>query len=101
MDDNEVLEGTVVLDETKSLTKWWNERKIVQWFKAHPDAGLTLLGGVLSIAGAAVKIVASNKEYEDSVYFCTTDDEIYKLPAKQMKTVKQGRSVDEVVKDFD
>lgn len=90
MDDNEVLEGTVV-DDKKSFSEWWNERKIVQWFKAHPDASLTLLGGVLSIAGAAVKIMASNKEYEDAVYLTASDDQVYKVPCKGMKTIKQSK----------
>ena len=89
MDDKEILEGTVVESEEKTFKDWWNERKFVIWFKEHPDVSLTLLGGVLSIAGAAVKIAADRKEYDDAIFITASDDSVYKLPAKQMKTVKQ------------
>ena len=89
MDDNDILEGTVVESDTKTFKDWWSERKAVIWLKDHPDVSLTLLGGVLSIVGAAVKIVGDRKEYDDSVFITASDDSVYKLPAKQMKTVKQ------------
>jgi len=84
-------EKTVNETEKKSFKDWWNERKVVQWFHEHPDASLTLLGGVLSIVGAVAKIAASNKEYEDAVYLTASDDSVYKLPAKEMKTIKKGK----------
>lgn len=89
MDEKEILEGTVVDSEERTFKDWWNERKLVIWFKDHPDVSLTLLGGVLSIVGAAVKIAADRKEYDDSVFITASDNSVYKLPAKQMKTVKQ------------
>lgn len=93
MDNNEVLEGTVVdSDDKRTFKDWWNDRKSVKWLKDHPDVSLTLLGGVLSIIGAAVKIVGDRKEYDDSVFITASDDSVYKLPAKQMKTVKQQKT---------
>ena len=90
--EDEILEGTVVESEKRTFKDWLNDRKLVIWLKDHPDVSLTLLGGVLSIAGAAVKIAADRKEYDDSVFITASDDSVYKLPAKQMKTVKQQQT---------
>ena len=95
MDDG-ILEGTVVDSEKRTFKDWWNDRKSVKWLKDHPDVSLTLLGGALSIIGAAVKIIGDRKEYDDSVFITASDDSVYKLPAKQMKTVKQKTEVKSV-----
>ena len=86
--------NVTVNEEERSFKDWWNERKVVKWFKEHPDASLTLLGGALSIIGAVAKIAAANKEYEDSVYLTASDDSVYKLPAKEMKTIKRSKVTD-------
>ena len=35
--------------------------------------------------------MASNKEYEDAVYLTASDDQVYKVPCKGMKTIKQSK----------
>ena len=70
-----------------SLKEKLANSKPVRWFKDHPDIGLTLLGGVLSIIGAGVKIAANKSEYEDNIFMTATDGDIYKVPVKKMKTV--------------
>ena len=92
MDENEVE----VVEEKSKFAQWWDERKAVRWLRDHPDVSLTLLGGVLSIAGAVVKIVADRKEYDDSVFVTANDDEIYKIPVKRMKTIKKSESTKEI-----
>ena len=84
-----------VTKKKKSFKDWWNERKSVQWLKAHPDVSLTLLGGVLSIVGGCIKIAANKSEYEDNIFMTATDGDVYKVPVKKMKTVdssKQART---------
>ena len=71
--------------------------KPVVYFKNHPDIGLTLLGGVLSIIGAGIKVAGSKSEYEDNIFVTSTDGNVYKVPVKKMKTVdstKQPRKTE-------
>lgn len=78
--------------EKKSLKERWEESKAHKFFKDHPDASLTLIGGLLSIIGGVIKLACYNKEYEESVYLTTQDDEIYKIPARPCKTSKKVTS---------
>lgn len=59
-----------------------------QWCKEHPDIVLTFFGGVCTLAGGILKLVAMKSEYEDNVY-TTIDDDVYKIPARKMKTAKR------------
>lgn len=82
------------MEETKkkSLKERFKETKVYKFFEAHPDASLTLLGGALSIAGGLLKLACYNKEYSESVYLTTQEDEIYKIPARPCKTSKKVTS---------
>ena len=71
----------VVEEEEKKTLK----QRFVAWCKEHPDVLLTVGGGIASIIGGCIKLYASKSEYEDNL-FTTVDDQVYKLPAKQMKT---------------
>ena len=102
MDEKELEELSEIVDTrtmSEKVKDWFGNCKT--WFKEHPDVGLTLLGGVLSIAGAAVKIIGDRKEYDDNMFIVDSNDDIYRIPAKKMKTVKNNYSKEEVEKDFD
>lgn len=82
------------IEVTKRKKSFWEKltnSKPVVWFKEHPDIGLTLLGGVLSIVGAGVKIAANKSEYEDNLFVTGTDGGVYKVPVKKMKTVDTSK----------
>lgn len=80
---------TEVVDWKTKVKAWWNERKIVKFCKEHPDTTLTLAGGLLTIIGGVVKIAVDKREYEDHV-FVDVNDTVYKLPAKEMKTINKS-----------
>ena len=85
MGENKVIENKdveIVLEEKKGGIK--------QWCKEHPDIVLTVIGGLFTLAGGIIKIIANKNEYEDHL-FTTVDDEIYKIPSKKMKTAKSLR----------
>ena len=65
--------------------------KFLGFCRKHPDVVLTLVGGVASLAGGIIKIIAAINEYEDNV-FTTIDNEVYKIPAKHMKTATYTRT---------
>ncbi len=71
----------VVEEEEKKTLK----QRFVAWCKEHPDVLLTVGGGIASIIGGCIKLYASKSEYEDNL-FTTVDDQVYKIPAKQIKT---------------
>lgn len=77
----------VYMDKKKSLKRWIEEKtaKAKDFCGKHPDVLLTLLGGVASVIGGCLKLYMSKTEYEDYIY-TTVDDEVYKIPAKEMKT---------------
>ena len=84
---NETNEETEVIVEKKPTLK----DRFLGFCKKHPDVILTVLGGIASLAGGILKVYANKTEYEDSL-FTTFDDDVYKVPAKRMKTVKDIRS---------
>ena len=71
-----------VLEEEVKATLW---TKIKWWCKDHPDVILTVAGGIASIVGGCIKLYANKSEYEDHL-FTQVDGQVYKLPAKEMKT---------------
>ena len=78
--EEEKVEVIVEEEEKKTL-----KQRFVGWCKEHPDVILTVAGGIASIIGGCIKLYASKSEYEDNL-FTTVDDQVYKIPAKQMKT---------------
>ena len=70
--------------EEEKLT--WKE-KVKDFCKEHKDVLLTGATILASIGCGVMKIVANKREYEDNL-FTEVDGEIYKIPAKQMKTAK-------------
>ena len=75
------------MEEKKTLKEWINEKKTIvkEFCSKHPDVCLTVLGGFASLVGGCIKLYTSKTEYEDYLY-TTVDDEVYKIPAKEMKT---------------
>ena len=71
----------IIVEEEKKTLK----QRFVGWCKEHPDVLLTVVGGIASIVGGCIKLYANKSEYEDNL-FTTVDDQVYKIPAKQMKT---------------
>ena len=78
------------MEEKRSLKEWFVDQKtkVVNFCKDHPDVVFTVVGGFASLVGGCIKLYCSKTEYEDYVYTVTTDDEIYKIPAKPMKSSK-------------
>lgn len=72
--------------------KWLDEKKtkVKDFCSKHPDVVLTVVGGFASIIGGCLRLYANKSEYEDYLY-TTVDDEVYKLPAKEMRTAKRFR----------
>ena len=76
-------------EEKKGFKAWFLEKKesAKKFCKEHPDVVLTVIGGVASIVGGALKIYANRSEFEDNL-FTEIDGQVYKIPAKEMKTAK-------------
>ena len=83
------------MEEKKSFKERWIERwdKILDWAGEHPDVLLTVAGGIMSLVGGGLKLYATKSDFNDHLY-TTIDDEVYKIPAKHMKTTKSMRSED-------
>ena len=84
------------MKEKKGFKAWFVEtkKKVMDFCAKHPDAILTISGGLLSLAGGALKLYANKSDYDDYLY-TSVDNSVYKLPAKQMKTVKNLESSDD------
>ena len=83
------------MEEKRDFKTWWNDKKtkVKIFCSNHPDVVLTVVGGLASLAGGALKLYANKSEYENYLY-TTVDDQVYKLPAKEMKTCKKLESSD-------
>lgn len=82
---DEIKDEVVEVEEVS----WFKRKKnqFVDFCKQHPDIVLTVVGGLASLVGGAMKLVASKNEYQDEVYM-TDGDDVYKLPARQVKSKK-------------
>ena len=80
------------MEEKKGVKEWLLEKKTKakEFAKEHPDVIWTLIGGAASILGGCLKIYANKSDYDDYLY-TTVDDQVYKLPAKGMKTSRSFR----------
>ena len=65
--------------------------KIKNFCSNHPDVVLTVVGGFASILGGCLKLYANKSDYDDYLYTSLDDGNIYKLPAKQMKSANKFR----------
>lgn len=79
------------MEEKKTLKEWFTEKKakISKFCEDHPDVVFTVIGGFASLAGGCLKLYASKSDYDDHLYTTVEIDgsnQIYKLPAKHMKT---------------
>lgn len=77
------------MEEKKTLKGWIIDKKnkVVKFCEDHPDVILTVVGGIASLAGGCIKLYCSKTEYEDHCY-SMIDDKVYKIPCKEMKTMK-------------
>ena len=78
-------------ENKKTLKEWFVDKKakISQFCSDHPDVVFTVIGGFASLAGGCLKLYASKSDYDDHLYTTVEingRDEVYKLPAKHMKT---------------
>lgn len=73
-------------EEKKS---WFADKrdKFLDFCKRHPEGVLTVIGGLFTLAGGAMKIYSAQHEYEDTVY-CIQNDKVYRLPAKELQSQK-------------
>ena len=80
------------MEEKKTLKEWLEEKKtkVKDFCSKHPDVVFTVVGGFASLLGGCIKLYTSKTEYEDYLY-TTVDDNVYKLPAKEMRTAKKIR----------
>lgn len=79
------------MEEKKDFKTWLKEKKdkVKKFCSEHPDVVLTVVGGLASLAGGALKIYANKSEYEDYLYTISDEDHVYKVPAKRMKTASR------------
>jgi len=75
------------IDVVEEVTEEKKEGKFKAWCKKHPDVVLTVAGGLAGLVGGILKLWAVKSEYEDNLY-TTVDEEVYKIPARKMKTAK-------------
>ena len=80
------------MKEKFKIKDWFKERfsKAKDFCVTHPDAMLSIIGGVLSLVAAGLDIYGNRVEYKDNVY-TSIDDKIYKIPCKEMKTCNKVR----------
>lgn len=85
------------MEKKRTLKEWFEDQKnkVVNFCKDHPDVVLTVVGGLASLGGGIIKLYCSKTEYDDYVYTVTTDEEVYKIPAKQMRSAKLLTSIEE------
>ena len=86
----------VIVEEIEELT-WWQKTKdkIVKFCKGNPDVALTVFAGVMTMVGGAFKLAAASKGYPDEVYM-TDGENVYKLPAREIKDSKKVKTVKSV-----
>ena len=90
--DDTIVVDDVVEEENET---WWQKVKKfnpVKMYKEDDTFKKFTNAALLTILGGVVKLWCSNKEYENSVYVVTQDDEVYKLPARSCKTIKHKKS---------
>ena len=75
--------------EEEQKKSWFADKKdkFLDFCRRHPDACLTVLGGLATLAGGALKVMAYKNEYDDNVYM-VQDDKVYRIPAKEMQSKK-------------
>lgn len=75
--------------EEEKKVNWFVDKKnkFVEFCKQHPEGVLTVIGGLFTLAGGAMKIYSAAHEYEDEVYM-VQNDKVYRLPAKQLQSQK-------------
>ena len=71
---------------------WFATKKeqFVSFCRRHPEGCLTVLGGLFTLAGGAVKLYTSRTEYDDEVYMIQ-DDKLYRVPAKELQSKKVAK----------
>lgn len=88
----EDFDEEVVLDVEESETpeKVGIFKRIYRWCGEHPAIMSALITAGLSVGSTAYKHYVSTKEYEDYLYVTTDSDEIARIPARKMQSVKHG-----------
>lgn len=63
--------------------------KIIQWFRRHSWIVPPLFGGIITIIVEGVKYQIRKSEYEDYLYVTSDDDEVCRIPARRLRSVKR------------
>ena len=93
MDNNEeVIVDDIVNEEAEEKEPWYKKYNPVRMYKEDNTFKQFTNAALLTILGGVVKLVCSRKEYDNSVYITTQDDEIYKIPARSCRTIKHKKS---------
>lgn len=66
-------------------------QKIIGWFRRHSWIVPPLVGGVITIVVEGVKYQIRRNEYEDYLYVTSDNDEVCRIPARRMKSVKRQK----------
>ena len=85
--ENNVVE--IKVKKKHSIKEWWNNLKIVQFCKEHPDGVLGIIGGLITLLAGVVKIVAAKSEYDESLYIVDNDGCVNKIPSRKLRTLKR------------
>ena len=62
---------------------------VVQHLKTHPEARITLYGGVLALVGGGLKLYADKTRFDRVVYSAGSDNQIYEIPARKCPTIEK------------
>ena len=81
--DDVVIED---IEEDQEKPGFW--KRVVNWFGDHQAITTAIITMGCSFAGTAYKHYVNQKEYDDYLYVTTNDDEIARIPARTMKSVK-------------
>lgn len=75
--------------EEQKKKNWFVDKKdrFLDFCKRHPEGVLTVVGGLFTIAGAAMNMYTTKNEFKDNVYLIQ-DDKAYRVPAKEMQSKK-------------
>lgn len=93
MDDNVIFEEVDVDDEVEfeevKKTKW---QIFKEWIREHDDSILKgILSGIFGLAGIGLSILMNRKEYDSYLYTNDQEGNVYRVRAKEMKTVSKTK----------
>ena len=83
LDDDDVIDEVEEEEESKPGVF----RRIIGWIRKH---GTTIL---IAVIPAVIKALLARREYDNYIYTTDSEGKVYKLPAKEMRTIKSRKNV--------